>query len=79
MKKGDYVCSDAENIRVDIKQLTDLMNIVIDDFSDNGELEGRREQTGSALHIIRDHLALLADMQMDVVERLREREKKHDH
>lgn len=74
MKKGDYVRIDAENIRVDMKQLTDLLNIVIDDFSDSGELEGRRELTISALYIIRDYLALLTDMQMGVVDKLRERE-----
>lgn len=54
-----------------MKQLVNLMNIVIDDFTDNGELKARRELTVSALYIIKDHLALLADMQMGVADRLR--------
>lgn len=58
---------DVENICVDMKQLVALLNIVIDDFADNGELEARREMTASALHIIRDHLDFLADMKNEVV------------
>ena len=72
MKKNDYAHVDAESISVDMKQLVNLMDIVIDDFADNGSLEGRRELTVSALYIIKDHLSMLADMQMGVVDRMRE-------
>lgn len=71
MKNSDCIRIDAWSIGVDMKQLVNLMNIVIDDFTDNGELKARRELTVSALYIIKDHLALLADMQMGVADRLR--------
>lgn len=70
MRNEDCLRIDAESVAVDMKQLKNLLNIVIDDIEDNGELEGRRALTISALHIIYDHLGLLADMQMDVVGRL---------
>ena len=71
MKNSDCISIDAWSIGVDMKQLVNLMNIVIDDFTDNGELKDRRELTVSALYIIKDHLDLLADMQMGVADRLR--------
>lgn len=70
MKKGDYIRCDAESIGVDMKQLVNLLDIVIDDFEDNGALEARRELTVSALYIIKDRLDLLADMQSEAAGRM---------
>lgn len=73
MKLDKSIYQDAECIGVDMKQLVNLMNIVIEDFEDfedNGELEDRRALTASALYIVKAHLEMLADMQGEIVDRM---------
>ena len=72
---SDYIIRDVESIQCDMRCLSDLLNIVIDDFEDNGENAERRKLTASALYIVRDHLALLVDMQAEVVGRMMKKEK----
>lgn len=72
---SDYIIRDVESIQSDMRCLSDLLNIVIDDFEDNGENAERRKLTASALYIVRDHLALLVDMQAEVVGSMMKKEK----
>lgn len=39
MRNEDYLRIGAESVAVDMEQLKNLLNIVIDDFEDNGEKE----------------------------------------
>lgn len=70
MKLDKSIYLDAETVGVDMKQLVNLMNIVIEDFEDNGELEDRRALTVSALYIVKAHLEMLTDMQDEIVGRM---------
>lgn len=70
MKLDGSIYQDVETVSVDMKQLVNLLNIVIGDFEDNGELEDRRALTASALYIIKGHLEMLADMQGEIVGRM---------
>lgn len=64
------VCLDATSIGIEMEEITNLLNIIVDDLEANGEYEPRRELTISSLHIIRNYLAVLAEQQDELVDRL---------
>ena len=68
---------DANAVYCDIKNLINLLNIIIDDFEDNGENAERRAMTCSALHVLYGQLALVGDMQAGLMGRLEEETRKN--
>ena len=59
---------EARDIECSVRDLTSLVNIIIDDLDQNGEIPGRREMTLAALRAIRNSISLLADQQEKVAD-----------